>query len=152
LAAWYPPKNGGVRRYSFSNTTKQHVDSTVWYYDVDQSTATGKLDFRESWTASANLFTDKPKQPIAPADMLDLALGWRTNQTAHVEARARGYLRASHSLYPNCSGSGPMHERCRMIDVCTIANPAPTELALCLMNWNCAVDDIARETRCAWRP
>ena len=45
----------------------------------------------------------------------------------------------------------PMDERCLIIDVC-IANPAPTELALCLMNWNCAVDDIARETRCAPRP
>ena len=51
----------------------------------------GKLDFRESWAASANVFTDRPKQPIAPADV---ALNWRTNQTAHVEARARGYLHA----------------------------------------------------------
>ena len=152
LAAWYPPKNGGVRRYSFSNATKQHVDSTVWYYDVDQSTATGQLDFRESWTASKDLFTNKPKHPIAPTDMLDLAMSWRTNHTAHLHARARGYLQASQSLYPDCSGYGFMDERCRMIDVCTTANPAPTELALCLMNWNCAVDDIARETRCMPRP
>eukprot|EP01047_Picozoa_sp_COSAG01_P071760 COSAG01_NODE_11226_length_1987_cov_2.573177_2_plen_246_part_00 len=152
LAAWYPPKNGGVRRYSFSNATKQHVDSTVYYYDVDQSTASGKLEFRESWKASANLFANKPKQTIAPTDMLDLALSWRTNKTAWLLARARGYLHANYSLYPNCSGSSPMDERCRMIDVCTIANPAPTELALCLMNWNCVVDDIARETQCARRP
>ena len=41
-----------------------------------------------------------------------------------------------------------MDERCCMIDVCTIANPALTELALCLMNWNCVVDDIARKMRC----
>jgi hypothetical protein len=148
LAAWYPPKNGGVRRYSFSNSSKEHVDSTVWYYDVEQSTKTDKLEFQKSWTASTDLFTQRPKQPIAPSDMLDLALSWRTNRTAHTEARARGYLHVQDALYPNCAGTSPMDERCRMIDVCTMANPAPTELMLCLMNWACANDDIARETQC----
>ena len=148
LSASFPPKNGGVRRYSFSNATKQHVDSTVWYYDVDESAKTGKLEFRESWTASTDLFEGRPSQPITPQDMLDLALSWRTNRSAHLQARIRGYLHANTSLYPNCSGATAMDERCCMIDVCTIANPSPTELALCLMNWNCAVDDIARETQC----
>lgn len=89
---------------------------------------------------------------VGPESEWRILAGVGTNHTAHQEARARGYLHASQALYPNCSGSSPMEERCRMIDVCTIANPAPTELALCLMNWGCVTDDIARETRCMARP
>ena len=74
-------KNGGVRRYAFSNATKQHVDSTVYYYDVEQSTATGELEFLKSWAASEDLFHATPKQPIEPSDMLDLALSWRIYST-----------------------------------------------------------------------
>lgn len=72
-----------MRRYAFSNDTKQHVDSTVYYYDVEQSTATGELEFLKSWTASEDLFAGTPKQPIEPSDMLDLALSWRIYSTCY---------------------------------------------------------------------
>jgi|EP01046_Picozoa_sp_COSAG06_P002665 hypothetical protein len=55
LVASYPPKNGGVRRYSFDNSTKQPTDITQWYYDVNASNTTGVLEWRESWTASKDL-------------------------------------------------------------------------------------------------
>ena len=67
LVASYPPKNGGVRRYSFHNSTKQPTDITQWYYDVNASNATGQLEWRESWTALKNLVQPSLKNNTATA-------------------------------------------------------------------------------------
>ena len=38
-----------------------------------------------------------------------------------------------------------------MIDTCAIANSAPSEYALCLLNWDCESDDIGRGGVCTPR-
>lgn len=55
-------------------------------------------------------------------------------------------------VYPNCSSADPaIGRRCRMIDTCAIANSAPSEYALCLLNWDCESDDIGRGGVCTPR-
>ena len=242
LVASYPPKNGGVRRYSYDNQTKQPTDITQWFYDVPTSNRTGKLEWKKSWTASedlaqpghkrapgvcpfseflkGNLCADKDmigasgskittvegcyqwcaadkncsffavapaplpwciryssctarSQPdskyatysmkpstapcddaglLSPVALHNLTLGWRDNHTAHQEFRSRAFGRASPGIYPSCSGADPaVGRRCRMIDTCAVANSAPSEYALCLLNWDCADGDIGRGDVCTPR-
>ena len=50
--ASYPPKNGGLRKYTFDASTKELLDVEGYYYSVRESNATGKLEWRQSWKAS----------------------------------------------------------------------------------------------------
>ena len=77
----------------------------------------------------------------------NLTMRMRDNSTAHAEFRSRAFGRASATVYPNCSSADPaIGRRCRMID--SIANSAPSEYALCLLNWDCANDGMGRGDLC----
>ena len=90
--------------------------------------------------------------PLSAGALHKFTMAMRDNQTAHTEFRSRAFGRASPMVYPNCSSADPaIGRRCRMIDTCAIANSAPSEYALCLLNWDCESDDIGRGGVCTPR-
>ena len=90
--------------------------------------------------------------PLSAGALHKLTMAMRDNHTAHTEFRSRAFGRASPMVYPNCSSVDPaIGRRCRMIDTCAIANSAPSEYALCLLNWDCESDDIGRGDVCTPR-
>jgi hypothetical protein len=177
LVASYPPKNGGVRRYSFDRATKAPTNIEQWYFDVESSSKTGQIAWHKSWSADDLRLPPPPpppsrptggagqtrKQdrrqrpqlelsPLDPTSLRRLALSWRTNHSAHAEFRARAFGKAPAARYPNCSGDGVVADRCRMTDACAVANAPLTEYALCLLNWRCDRDDLLRGGVCVAPP
>ena len=164
LVASYPPKNGGVRRYSFDAVTKTPTNIEQWYFDVETSSQSGAIEWHKSWSAD-DLKLPPPSppsqrneqqqhaeamelSPLDPTSLRKLALSWRTNHTAHAQFRARAFGNAPATRYPNCSGDGVLADRCRMTDACAVANAPLTEYALCLLNWRCDQDDLVRGGVC----
>jgi len=52
LVASYPPKNGGVNKFTMDDESKELVDVERFFYSVRESNATGKIEWKSSWKAS----------------------------------------------------------------------------------------------------
>merc|ERR1740117_2720963 len=146
LVASYPPRNGGIRRYTFDNETKQTTDVLQLHYDVAASNRSGQLSWKKSWRASQDLVPNANGGAITPEAVRDVVWNWRRNSSAHSEFRSRAFGRVRSSVPPACAD-----ERCRMLDVCGAASAEVSEYALCLRNWDCQQDHMAREERCELR-
>jgi len=66
LVASYPPKNGGVRRYSFDSVTKTPTDIEQWYFDVETSSKSGVIEWHKSWSADDLRLPPPPPPPPQP--------------------------------------------------------------------------------------
>ena len=89
LVASYPPKNGGVRQYRFDPVTKAATDVVQYFYDVEESSRTEQLEWRQSWRASDDASDADGIARISPAHLLNTTTEWRDNVTAHREFQSR---------------------------------------------------------------